>query len=297
MKYPSLLLFTLIAVWCTSSFAQNTSKQLSLSETWQLDSISKTKKVDFKLLPYKPLYILFANISTNVNTSPSSGNPLNVVSDPIAYKPVELVFQLSFKTKMLHNIFGKKIGGDIWGAYTQSSRWQLYNSELSRPFRETNYQPEAFLLIGTAYSIGKLKGVFMGLGLNHQSNGRSNPLSRSWNRVIFQAGWEIDKLQIVLKPWIRLPEAEENDDNPDIEDYMGRAELNLNYALGKHDFELVTRHSLRGGSNSHASARLDYSYRVVKNLKIHAQVFTGYGESLIDYNHKQTTFGLGLSLY
>ena len=198
---------------------------------------------------------------------------------------------------MIHNILGKEIGGDVWGAYTQSSRWQLYNNELSRPFRETNYQPEAFILFGTRYKIGIFKGVFMGVGLNHESNGRSNPLSRSWNRIIFQAGWEIDQLQIVLKPWIRLPEDEENDDNPDIEEYMGRAELSFSYAQGRHDFQFATRHSLRDGSNNHGSARLDYSYRVIKNLKIHAQVFTGYGESMIDYNHNQTTFGLGLSLY
>ena len=153
------------------------------------------------------------------------------------------------------------------------------------------------MLFGTRYSIGNFKGVFAGLGVNHQSNGRSDPLSRSWNRVIFQFGWEVDKLQIVLKPWIRIPEEEAKDDNPDIEDYMGRAELRLNYSLGKHVLEVASRHSLRGGDRSHASLRVDYSYPFIKNLKFHAQLFTGYGESLIDYNHNQTVFGLGLSLY
>lgn len=264
---------------------------------WQLDSLSRSEEVAFKLLPYKPLFILFGNFTTRVNKTPISGNPKNVVPTSIPYDPLELAFQISFKTKILHNVFGDDLGGDVWGAYSQSSRWQLYNNTLSRPFRETNYQPEAFILFGTPYQIGSFKGVFAGVGINHESNGRSNPLSRSWNRVVFQFGWEVDKLQIVLKPWVRLKEDIEKDDNPDIQEYIGRAELNLKYDIGNHNFELATRHSLRGGSSNRGSARFDYSYRFYKNLKFHTQIFTGYGESLIDYNHNQTSFGVGLSLY
>ena len=297
MRNPTFLFFAFFILFSIHTFAQDINKYPTLAETWHLDSISRAEKVEFRILPYKPVYILFANYTTNVNDIPISPNEDNAIDEAIGYNNVELVFQLSFKTRILHNIFGKKIGGDVWGAYTQSSRWQIYNTKLSRPFRETNYQPEAFLIFSTPYKIGDFEGVYMGVGLNHQSNGRSTPLSRSWNRVIFQMGWEVNKVQIVLKPWIRLPETAENDDNADIDDYIGRAELDLNYAFGNHDFELITRHSLRGGDNNRGSARLDYSYRFVKNLKIHAQVFTGYGESLIDYNHNQTTVGLGLSLY
>lgn len=292
--------FLIIIIFCSFSFiafGQDVNAHLTLAAKWELDSTSLSKEVEFKLSPYKPIYILFANYSTDVNQSPSSSISNESSDFAIPYNAIEMKFQLSFKTKVLHNIFGEDIGGDVWAAYTQSSRWQLYNNALSRPFRETNYQPEAFLLFGTRYSIGNFKGVFAGLGVNHQSNGRSDPLSRSWNRVIFQFGWEVDKLQIVLKPWIRIPEEEDKDDNPDIEDYMGRAELRLNYSSGKHEFEVATRHSMRGGDRSHASIRLDYSYPFIKNLKFHAQLFTGYGESLIDYNHNQTVFGLGLSLY
>lgn len=297
MKYYTITFLILFTAFPLYIFAQDVDNYQSLPQKWELDSTSLSKEVEFRLLPYRPVYILFANFSTLVNQTPVSGNPKNVVPEPIPYNPFELAFQLSFKTKVLHNVFDEEIGGDVWVAYTQSSRWQLYNNELSRPFRETNYQPEAFMLFGTPYRIGKFKGVFMGLGVNHQSNGRSNPLSRSWNRIIFQFGWEVDRLQIVLKPWIRLPEDEKKDDNPDIEDYIGRAELRFSYDLGNHNIELATRHSLRDGSKNRGSARLDYSYRFFKNLKLHAQVFTGYGESLIDYNHNQTTFGVGLSLY
>ena len=306
MKKHVLLVPVFFLSLSFGAYSQDIPIPATLASKWQLDSTSRSKEVGFKLLSYKPLYVLLANYTTDVNQRPNSWNSTEVAEFDIPYDPVELAFQLSFKLKIFHNIFGKKIGGETilniikfleWGAYTQSSRWQFYNNTLSRPFRETNYQPEVFLLFGTPYRIGNFKGVFAGLGVNHQSNGRSDPYSRSWNRVIFQFGWEVNKLQIVLTPWIRIPEEEIKDDNRDIEDYMGRAELGLNYTLGRHEFDLATRHSLRGGDRSHASTRLNYSYRFIKNLKLHAQVFTGFGESLIDYNHNQTVFGLGLSLY
>lgn len=297
MRFTFSALLLLLLFTSLQTVAQDPTKYMSLEEKWQLDSLSRNSDSDFRILPYQPIYILLANYTTDVNKMPSSNNPQNEVTDAIPYNPVELSFQLSFKTKILHNILGNELGGDLWGAYTQSSRWQIYNSELSRPFRETNYQPEVFLLFGTPYHIGNFKGVFAGMGLTHQSNGRANPLSRSWNRVIFQLGWEVNDLQIILKPWIRFPEDSDKDNNPEIENYVGRGELILMYAKGKSEFRLAARHSLRGGNNSHASARLDYSYRFYKNLKLHAQMFSGYGESLIDYNHNQTTFGLGLSLY
>ena len=151
-------------------------------------------------------------------------------------------------------------------------------------------------IIPTKYRFLGLDGVFTGIGINHQSNGRSNPLSRSWNRVILQLGLETTSWSIVLRPWLRLQEDAIEDNNPDIEDYVGRAELLTAFSKGKHDVSITIRHSLRGGSNSRGAVNFNYAFNILDNLQLQAQVFHGYGESLIDYNHKQTTFGLGLSL-
>ena len=277
-------------------FSKNV-KNYSLAERWQINDTLTRQKGLFKIETYKPVYILMANYTNDINEQPTSDNPLNVVPEPIAgLENVELKFQISFKTKALHNILGKKIGGDVWVGYTQTSRWQLYSPDISRPFRETNYEPEMMLIVPTPYKIFGLNGVFAGIGFNHQSNGRSNPMSRSWNRIIMQFGWETKDLSIVLRPWWRLQEEPVEDNNPGIENYVGRGDLMVAYEKGRHDISMVARHSMRFGDDNRGSMQVDYAYRVYDYLKLHLQVFHGYGESLIDYNHKQTTVGIGVSL-
>ncbi len=267
-----------------------------LAEQWDLnDSIGSRSRL-FVVKEYKPLYFLLANITNDINQTPSSDNPNNVVKDPVPLNNTELKFQLSFKTKVFNDLLGSKLGGDFWMGYTQTSRWQIFNEEISRPFRETNYEPEIMYIMPTPYSFWGIKGVFAGIGINHQSNGRGNPLSRSWNRVILQVAWETKNTSIILRPWWRLQEDAEIDDNPGIENYVGRGEILGAYSKGRHDVSLIGKHSLRGGTNNRGSIQIDYAFQIWDNLKFHTQLFHGYGESMIDFNHKQSTIGFGFSL-
>ena len=263
---------------------------LSLTEKWELDSAHQ--KGTFLITAYKPVYVLLGNKASNPNTLPESENPDYSFSKPLPVTPYDLKFQLSFKTKVLQDIFWGH--GDLWIAYTQISRWQLYNLESSRPFRETNYEPEAILNFATNYHIFGFKGSLLGVSLTHQSNGQGLPGSRSWNRVIFQLGFEKENWNIVFRPWIRIPD--EIDENPAISDYIGRADLLVAHNWRKHQFSIIGRHSLRLGENSHGSFQLDWAIPLFGNLKGHLQFFQGYGESLIDYNYKQATIGVGVSL-
>ncbi len=173
-----------------------------LDSRWELAEDSKLGP--FQLRAYKPVYLLPAFWTSDRNTTPHSPNPANTVTTPQVLDSAELKFQISFKTKIAENLFGDN--GDIWAGYTQSSRWQAYNGEDSRPFRETNYEPEVMMVFRNGYSIGGWRGRMTGIALNHQSNGRADPLSRSWNRVMLNIGLDRENWALVLRPWYRIPE-------------------------------------------------------------------------------------------
>ena len=266
-----------------------------LDDRWELTP--DTKRPLFTFRPYKPVYFLPVFYSSKTNEAPCSqpgGSGNDCVTQPIDLDNTEAKIQISFKTKVATGLFGGN--GDIWAAYTQSSRWQVYNGDLSRPFRETNYEPELMMTFATDYNLLGWKASMLGFGVNHQSNGRADPLSRSWNRFMVFAALQKDDWVISAKPWYRIPEAAEKDDNPDIEDYMGRMELLINRRWRQHNFALTLRHSLRAGSDSHGSGTFEWTFPIYGYLKGYMQLFSGYGESMIDYNFKKNAFGIGISL-
>ncbi|TWI04522.1 phospholipase A1 [Luteimonas cucumeris] len=270
----------------------NAGKGSLLDRRWELARDSKLGP--FQLRAYKPVYLFPVFWTSNKNEMPHSPNPNNTVTTPEPLDEIEAKFQLSFKTKIVENLFGDN--GDIWGGYTQSSRWQVYNADISRPFRETNYEPEVMLVFRNNYSIAGWKGRMTGIQFTHQSNGRSDPLSRSWNRAILNIGLDRENWALSLRPWYRFSEDAGSDNNADIEDYIGRGDATLVYNRNGHEVALMARHSLRSGDRSHGAVQLDWGFPISNLLRGHVQIFDGYGESLIDYNHRATYIGLGISL-
>lgn len=258
------------------------------SQSWELDSIDR--KGTFRLVSYKSIYVAPARWSSSPNEKPQSENPNNSATESVDLDIVEVKFQISLKTKVLQAIFWGK--GALWVGYTQVAHWQLYNDPLSRPFREINYEPE--LIFKYPLHIKMFTGEFKSVGMSftHQSNGRELPYSRGWNRIIFDLSYEIDQWIISARPWIRLSDGDK-DDNPAITDYIGNGELLVAYSYERHQFYTVIRHpfnQLKGGS-----LQLNYVFPIKGHIRGHVQAFTGYGETLIDYNHNQTTIGIGVS--
>jgi phospholipase A1 len=185
---------------------------------------------------------------------------------------------------------------DLWFGYTQISFWQFYNTEFSSPFRETNYEPEILLNYRTDKDVfGLMRNRFIQVGLNHQSNGRGEPLSRSWNRLVANFGFERGNFDLVLKTWLRIPESNDKDDNSDITSYMGHGELWMGAVWKDCTIGLMLRDNLRFNDNRGAM-QFEVSFPMIKHLNGYVQYFVGYGESLIDYNHFTNRIGLGVLL-
>ncbi len=260
-----------------------------LSTIWELRPADKTGT--FRLLPHKLNYLLPVRASSQVNRRPASPGPGPTLGVDLPLDDIEAKFQFSFKVKAWENLFGDN--GDLWLAYTQQSNWQLYNGGLSSPFRETNYEPEAILSLRTDATLLGWRWRLLNLGFVHQSNGRPEPLSRSWNRVYAQFGLERGNFTLLLRPWLRLPEHAETDDNPDIRRYLGSGDVRLAWGRGGHVLSALGRYS---GSGKRGGLQLDWAFPITGALKGYVQLSSGYGESLIDYNHAQKTLGIGILL-
>ena len=224
-----------------------------------------------------------------------------------AYRKTETRLQLSVRTKLAQGLLTGShptLKDSLWFGYTQQSYWQLFSGGISRPFRSTDHEPEAIYVYPTDFTLPLGWRVrYSGAGIVHQSNGQALPLSRSWNRAYLMMGAEKDNVaRVQARIWKRLPESG-SDDNPGISDFIGRAELSGYWDVDKRNTVGATvRHALR--SNDNGSVRLEWLRTLgkgaadgpVNDLRLHLQLFHGYGDSLLDYNRRRTVLSMGLSL-
>ncbi|MCG8394562.1 MAG: phospholipase A [Pseudomonadales bacterium] len=213
-------------------------------------------------------------------------------------QPTEVKFQLSLKAPIKENIVDDIT---LWMAFTGTFYWQAYNSELSAPFREANYEPELFITKPVNWQLGPVDSELVALGVVHESNGQDVPVSRSWNRIFMTYVGKTGDYYWSIKPWYRIPEEEKDDpldtqgdDNPDIEKYLGHFELEVARPFGNHVVELMLRNNLR--SDNKGAARINYSFPLSKRFKGIIQGFTGYGDSLINYDDYENRFSIGILL-
>ncbi len=258
-----------------------------IDSQWAFDPDSTRYDISF----HNSNYLLFARYSNDFNSAPYA-SLIQARGTDYNYDNTEAKFQLSFKAR-LWTTDDRRWG--VWAAYTQQSQWQIYNGDESRPFRDTNYMPELFVSYRPDIDLGggfNLK--LLNAGYNHQSNGRSDILSRSWDRLFVMAGVERENLALYGTLWYRLPENEDQDDNPDITDYYGHGELNALYRWRGNSFKLSARGNVSTGKGSVQAGW--FTPPLLGPLRGYVQVFSGYGESLIDYNWNQTTVGVGVAL-
>jgi phospholipase A1 len=185
----------------------------------------------------------------------------------------------------------------MYFGYTQNSFWEL--GEDSKPFRDTSYRPSLFWQ-------GKLEGrewmpQTWKAGYEHESNGREDEDSRSIDTLFFEPKWQksfADGNVLSFNPRIRV--YLDKEENPDIQRYRGFVNWAAQY--GKDDGWKFSANYLQGTAG-YATAQIDASYplgtEVFSNIGsfIHFQYFSGYGETLLNYNdRKSDQFRIGISI-
>jgi len=260
-------------------------------------------KADYGLRAYNENYLIVGYREGNYNSY--------VPSDEYINHEVEMQISLSYD-------FGSNFFGldEVYsGAITLRSFWQVFTE--SSPFRETNYNPEVFVTIPTYTDswIG-LKAVKFS-PFAHMSNGQGDITdadftgslpsslpstidpnwltnrSRSWNYMYGTLFFQQGPIFAELTAWYRYPEAVTTDDNPDLIDYIGHGSATIYLPYKKHLFKTMGRYNPETG---YGAIEGTWSYPIEgQSTYLYLKVFSGYGESLIDYNNYVTKFSLGFS--
>lgn len=284
---PSLLLIVVCAGRAAASWQNNIEALPPLERRLQMEV--REGDNPWIILPHRTNYILPVAFASRVNKGPFRRDGRDT-----KLQNVEAKFQLSFKYPLGRKMILSR--GTLYFAYTQISLWQVYNGSESSPFRETNYEPELFLsfegetdLAGFVYRLGRV-------GISHESNGREEgPRSRSWNRIYIEAFFDHKNFVMSVKPWWRIPESKGDDQNPNMEKYYGYGELRLGYRLGEAVVTAMVRNNLRTADNKGA-LEIGMSFPLTKRVKAYLQFFSGYGETLVDYDFPIERLGFGFLL-
>lgn len=286
MRYFLVLVFLISSLYTTEMEVIRKSKYEMLESLdingSSKETLSKIITSSFNVKAYQENYFLPLSYRYNSDYIPN---------DTHISKETESEFQVSIRYDFASNLLGL---GEVYSfGYTQRSWWQVYAE--SAFFRESNYQPEFFVKI-PSYNFFKntlLKGFKV--SAIHQSNGRGGDYERSWNRVSLSTFFQYKNLITELETWYRLPD--NIDYNSDLTDYIGDGQIKFMLPYEKHLFTLALHSNT---SLEKGSVEFTYSYplpvREENDLFLFFKTFNGYGESLIDYNHKVNKISIGLSI-
>lgn len=217
--------------------------------------------------------------------------PMYIVAGPVGGWNAKFQFSLRYR-----------VFDPLYVGFTQTSLWDWEGE--SRPFYDTSYKPRAWLgrdrLWGTE-GVWNLGGA---VGAGHESNGKAGDDSRSVNIAFLRPRLRLDgrdgwRAEVEPMTYLYL----EKSDNPDIQRYRGYCDLTL-AAVQEHGLKIAA--TLRKGADHRlevGSAQLDISYPLGQWLGggdgpyLHLQGFTGYGESLLDYDKRHDSqIRLGFSI-
>ncbi|ASK78520.1 hypothetical protein CF386_05625 [Paraphotobacterium marinum] len=263
----------------------------ALADTKPIDTNTDTKKnanhYIFKLMPYKENYLLPFNYSDRPYNSFYNNNYIAPNDENV--KKSEVEFQFSIMHGIVERIAG--YDNELFLTYTQKSFWQLYSK--SAWFRETNYEPELLFRMHTDYRLNKWFFKNTDLSINHESNGRGGDAERSWNRIILAQELERGNWSFKLSVWSRIEAG--TDYNPNITDYLGHGSFEITRYFDDFKISFLSQNNVESGFSKGAET-LSFSYKIGNGFAAYIKLFSGYGQSLAEYDHYTNSVGVGFTL-
>ena len=236
---------------------------------------------------YEPTYILPYYNSTKI--SPWYAEHPGSTPDNQRIDKEELKAKLSVIFPIWTNMFKEPF--DFALTYTQLNYWQVYSN--SPYFRETNYEPQALI------TYTGLKNWLLTAGLDHESNGRGgvgyDGMERSWNRVFLNIAFSGEHWFVAIMPWVPIYKTSQDLHNPDITKYLGYSRVVAAYSNSGQEISLMFRNALESRFKRGA-LEASYTFPLYGKLKGMVTFFSGYGQSLIEYNHYTNAYGIGIAL-
>lgn len=214
------------------------------------------------------------------------------VGAPVGRKPTrencDVKFQISLSIRLTNATLPWHTY--LYLFYTQKTFWNVF--EESMPMRDLNFNPgigwtKPFFVKGR-YA-GKLSLI-----VEHESNGRDGPESRSWNRVSLSGSAIINRwLMVHAKFWIPIIDGM---NNKDILHYAGLYQSGFVANTTDNRWKFGLTLVKRKGNFFNYNTIVDICWRVSKktNLDLFAQYYNGYGENLIDYNKYHSRLRVGI---
>lgn len=209
------------------------------------------------------------------------------LDNPVSRSRSDAKYQISFKQRLTKATL--PFNTYLFLTYTQKSFWKIY--EESKPFAETNYNPA--LGIGKFFTNKDDLLRIIAVAFEHESNGKDSIYSRTWNRISFQYMQQLTKMSsITVKGWIPFAYRE---DNPDLIKYVGYGEISYSQKIynGRYVFDITSRKGMSWDDKGSVSAQISYRISKRNNQYLSLQYYTGYAESLIDYDQKTNMIRVG----
>ncbi|MBD8389018.1 phospholipase A [Dysgonomonas sp. BGC7] len=215
-----------------------------------------------------------------------TGVPLN---KEITSNSADVTFQISIRQRLTKSILPFKTFAYL--TYTQKSFWDIYAE--SSPFRDTNYNPGIGLgkyLFHDKRVVGSVMGQ-----IKHESNGRDEESSRSWNYLSLSAKYFFNaRFNVSGEFWIPYVDG---GNNKDLIDYRGIGYIAINYISYKSKWWLSAElNPKKGLGNVNTTLTAAFRMSAKSNQYLFARFYQGYGESLLNYNEYAMNFRIGICI-